>query len=472
MLTLCEIAQRTPTQAALICSDGVISFAKLFDKSEEIANQLGLSHNGSRPLAFVAHSELATIALIHALLDRRIPILPLHPRLTESEQRYLIDCAGARWLKWAQGAGPRASAALGSLFDASGADRCDAATLWRERTQLLIATSGSAGNPKLVRLTRRSLEAAADASSAHLRMTSNDRWLLSLSLAHVGGFSILVRCLSARAAVVLTEPGIAPAELAQLIDASAATLASFVPTQLERLLAEVSRPLRSKLRAVLVGGASAPPGILARARQLGIPALATYGLSEACAQVTTQPLSDLERSAVFDDAGTALPGVEIQVRNGIICIRSETLLDGYLPDAGPVLDANGWFATADSGRIVDGRLVALGRTDDCVVTGGEKIPPLEVERALLSLPNVQQAAVIALPDAHWGQVVAAALVLDPTVAWPDCLQTIQRELALDLARFKHPKRWLRLGEMPLLPNGKVDRCAIRAEFSRNAGVYA
>lgn len=477
MLTLSQVAREHPDEIALVIGDASISFAKLFDKAEAIATELELVRYDARPLAFVAHSELATVALIHALLERRIPVLPLLPRLTESEQRHLVDCAGARWLKWSERDQPGTTVLGATVLDVSAArpaavSIASDAGSWSEGTQLLIATSGSAGTPKLVRLSGQAIEAAAKASIAHLRMTSKDRWLLSLALAHIGGFSILVRCLLARATVVLTEPGAKPGTLVRLIENSAATLASFVPTQLERLVSEHPKPIRSKLRAVLVGGANTSSGLLARARQHGIPALATYGLSEACAQVTTQPLSDLEQSSVLDDAGIALPGVEISVRDATIWIRSASLFDGYIPDLGPALDANGWFETADAGRIVDGRLVPLGRKDDCVVTGGEKIAPLEVERALRSLSTVRQAVVVALPDARWGQIVAAALVLDPSVSWPECLHEIQGGLAQDLARFKHPKRWLRLSEMPLLPNGKLDRVAIRAEFSRGGALCA
>lgn len=467
MLSLSELAQRNPRGTAVICGERSLDFANLFDKSEAIVSELELTRFADQPIAFIARSNVPTIALIYALMELRIPILPLHPRLTESEQRELIDAAGARWLEW-----PSSLASPDSLeipkWRGEGVSQSERSvrSSWVRDTQLLIATSGSSGKPKLVRLPRRALAAAARASVEHLQMTSRDRWLLSLGLAHVGGFSILLRCLAAECAVVVALPGLESDALAAVLSDSAVTLASFVPTQLERLLSAERRPLGSSLRAVLIGGAPTSPALLAKARAAGVPALATYGLSECCAQIATQPLSDLANAAPLDDAGVPLPGVELEIRAGRIWVRTESLFDGYLPESGPVLDRGGWFQTSDLGRISRGRLIPLGRSDDCIVTGGEKVAALEVERALLRVSKICSAVVVGLPDPEWGQVVAAALVLEPGAAWPECLQTIERLLSTELASFKRPKRWLRLYEMPLLPSGKVDRSRIRAEFSR------
>lgn len=458
MLTLSAVAARSPHRAALIDAGRVISFLALLERAEALAAQLRLDTQGNAPIAFVAKNDLTTVALAHALLERNVGILPLQPRLTSVEQLRLVQLAGARWVEVSGSSARDVAVAVPS-------DRVRQAPSVVTNAQLLIATSGSSGAPKLVRLSRAALVAAAHSSVAHLEMTASDRWLLSLSLAHIGGFMILVRCLAAEAAVILAEPGASPSDLVRVIEGESATLASLVPTQLERLLAHPIAPARSTLRAILVGGAPTPGPLLRRARAAGLPVLLTYGMSEACAQITTQPLSDLRRGSIFEDAGIALPGAEVKIDDDTICIRGPQLFDGYLPDLGPALDAEGWFKTSDRGQLSEAsRLIPLGRNDDWVVTGGEKVSALEVEAAISELPLVQSACVLALPSDEWGQVVAAAVVVDSSAEWPQCLETIQRRLAERLASFKCPKRWLRLEELPRLPTGKVDRVALRARF--------
>jgi O-succinylbenzoic acid--CoA ligase len=480
MLSLRSLAVRNPAGIAVETTGGSISFANLFDKSETIAAALGfdLEQNDQRAVAFVAHNDLATIALFCALLERGIAALPLHPRSTSTERRYLVDRAKARMLEPSDlgfrdavtiDGSPRALQRRNPSTSLTPNERRHPADA-REPTQLLIATSGSTGAAKLVCLTQRALEAAARASGEHLGLTSADRWLLSLNLAHIGGISILIRCFLHEARVVLAEPGLPAAELAHRAECAQATLASFVPTQLERLLALTPCPRLASLRAILVGGAKTPLPLARRAREAGWPILLTYGLSEAGSQVTTQPLTDLKVDSVSDDAGLALPGMELKIEDSTIFVRGPALFQGYLGEESSPFSADGWFQTSDLGKVnADGRLVPLGRRDDCIVTGGEKVSCLEVEGLLLDEPDVRAAKVVGLPDATWGQVVAAVLVLQPPADPVNCLPQIQAMVASRLAPHKRPKRWLVLPELPQLPSGKLDRRAILAVLAESIG---
>lgn len=458
VLTLSAVVARSPHRVALLGDGLTLSFAELYERVEIVAAELQLGVRATGPIAFVAKNDAMTVALVHALLERRIGVLPLHPRLTRIEQSRLIQLAGARFVQVSE-------SSVHELADPFGPTSTQQPPSVAVKAQLLIATSGSSGSAKLVRLSRAALEAAALSSVAHLAMNPGDRWLLSLGLAHIGGFMILLRCLAAEAAVVLGEPGATASELAGVLERQCVSLASFVPTQLERLMAHPIDSVRLRLRAILVGGARTPGSLLRRARARGLPVLLTYGLSEACAQITTQPLSDLLLESASEDAGVVLPGAEVKIEENAICIRGPQLFDGYLPDLGPTLDSDGWFKTSDLGYFDKAaRLVPLGRSDDWVVTGGEKVSTLEVEAAILDQPLVQSASVVALPSEQWGQIVAAAVVVDPSADWTLFLEAIQHRLSERLATFKRPKRWLRLDELPCLPTGKVDRVALRARF--------
>lgn len=413
-------------------------------------------------VALEASTDLDTTIALHALLDANITVLPLNPRLSAPEQERLVAMSHALRLRPKEGVWGVAQT-RSSPAPARDGSSC----------AVLICTSGSTGTPKLVRLSRAALESSAAANAQHLEMSEADRWLLSLNPSHIGGFSVLTRCLYSGSAVVLSEPRFNVEQLISTVEEHGVTLLSLVPTQLVRLVAHPSLEGLSTLRAVLVGGAPCPPQLLTKARQLGIPALATFGLTEAASQVTTQPLTERTLATESFDSGRPLPGTEVRLRDGIIEVRGGTMFDGYLtadPAAaqGSGLDSDGWYRTGDLGRLTgSGRLIVEGRLDDRIITGGEKVSPLEVESQLLALPGVAEVAVLGIPDAEWGQIVAAVVVpVEPSQLtesdWPMKLTDALRPA---LARYKCPRRWLRLTELPRLDSGKLDRRKLREYFA-------
>jgi O-succinylbenzoic acid--CoA ligase len=321
------------------------------------------------------------------------------------------------------------------------------------RTLAILPTSGTTGPPRAAILSRRAFLASAAASARNLPLGRGDRWLLCMPIAHVGGLSILVRCLVARATLAVA----GPFETRRTIDAIARarpTHLSLVPTMLGRLLDAGWMP-PPELRAILLGGAACPPRLLARAIEAGLPIRTTYGLTEACSQVTTA------RSVVRspeDGSGEPLPGIDVRIgAGGTIQVRGPTLFDGYFGETEPPLTPDGFFDTGDFGEFdARGRLHVLGRRSDLIVTGGENVYPAEVEAALERIVGVRAACVFGVPDEHWGQIVAAALVVEPGA--PDDTE-IRERLRAELASFKIPRRFARLPELALTASGKLDRTA-------------
>lgn len=462
-LSVFTAAAEAPDRTALVVDDRTLSFADLAAQVRHaIAWLRARSLDGDAPVALVATNDLATVGMMHALMALGTPALLLHPRLSAAERDTLLRAtspAGIVDADWP------AETAGGSRPQPDPVPPPD-----DERPLAIVHTSGTAGRPRGVVLSRRAFAASAAASAANLDWRDDDRWLLPLPVAHVGGLSILTRCLLARRAVVLAG-ATEPLALLESIRRHRVTLLSLVPTLLARILElDPSPSPPHSLRAVLLGGAAASPALLARAADRDWPVLTTYGLTEACSQVTTQPYGTVNRGEL--GSGPPLPGTELRTGpDREIQVRGPTLFSRYLPADGepePFLDG-GWFPTGDRGRIDDaGNLHVLGRRLDRIITGGENVDPVEVEQSLERIPAIREACVFGVPDEEWGEVVCAAVVPDHGSREPhelDELFEAVRGLRHALAAFKLPRRIAVLESLPLNATGKVDRqeTARRAE---------
>jgi o-succinylbenzoate---CoA ligase len=279
----------------------------------------------------------------------------------------------------------------------------------------------------------------------------------------------VTRALASRTAVVLA-PRFDPAEVAGRIAESRVTLASFVPAMLHAVLERGGGAALASLRAILIGGAAFPSGLRARARDAGIRALATYGLTETASQIATQAPGD---PIAVDAAlvGRPLPGARVAIRDGVgeplaagrrgrIWVAGPMLMRGYA--GAPPLAPETWLETGDEGSLgADGALSVFGRADDTIVTGGENVDPTDVESALGAIAGVRDVAVFGVLDPVWGHVVAAALVLD---AGRDP-RAVCAAAAGELAPFKRPRLMAVLDALPRTATGKIDRRGVAAAAS-------
>jgi O-succinylbenzoic acid--CoA ligase len=302
---------------------------------------------------------------------------------------------------------------------------------------VLVPTSGSTGAPKGVLLSGSALRASAVATAA--RLGGHGQWLLALPTGHVAGLQVLVRSVVAGSEPVRMNGS----TTIEAFEAAAGRLTgerryvSLVPTQLRRLLAS---PALADFDAVLLG-AAAPDELVERARADGVRVVTTYGMSETCG------------GCVYD--GLPLDGVEVDVAERIR-IRGPVLAEAYRH--GPLRDPDGFFVTGDVGQWRAGRLVVLGRADDVVVSGGEKVAPAAVEAELRGHPSVVDVAVLGVPDDEWGQRVVAVVVL----RGPLSLEQARDVVSGPLPRAAAPRELRVVDALPLLPSGKVDRVSLAA----------
>jgi O-succinylbenzoic acid--CoA ligase len=287
---------------------------------------------------------------------------------------------------------------------------------------LVVATSGSTGEPKGVVLTHEAVTASAAATSARLGVTAHDHWLACLPLSHVGGLSVVTRALHSG-----TRLTVLPGFDADAVNSSDATLVSLVATALPRVRTE-------RFRAIVLGGSRPPVDRPANC-------VTTYGMTETGSGV------------VYD--GVPLDGVEVQIDDrGEIRLRCPMLLRCYRDGSTPV-DADGWFPTGDLGRwLDDGRLHVEGRRGDLIITGGENVWPEAVEAALADHPGVAEVMVRGVDDDEWGQIVEAVVV---PVGDPPSLASLRSHVKEHHPAFMAPRRLEIVESLPRTSIGKLRR---------------
>ena len=397
-------AARRPDRVAVEGPEGSLTYAQLLAAARfELAP-------GSR-VALALPPGLDFAVALHACLLARAAAMPVDPRLAAREREALLATADAivdAPLTATGAASPTATTGAPPLAP-------------REHdVALVVHSSGTTAAPRPVELTFGNVQASALGSAVALGLDPGERWLCPLPLSHVGGLMVLLR-----SAIYATTAVLGPAERATGADV---TLASLVPTQLLRLLDSGARPGR-RLRTILLGGAAATPSLLERARDAGWPVTPTYGLTQACSQVTV--------------AGHPLPGLAVTLAE-----------DGEILVEGPTVAGGGVLRTGDLGRLDDrGRLVVIGRRSDTIVTGGENVAPAEVEAALLEHPAVADAAAFGRPDEQWGEAVTASVVL----RGPADPEELRRWCGERLAPFKVPKVVQTAESLPRTPSGKLLR---------------
>ncbi|MEW6338810.1 MAG: AMP-binding protein [Acidobacteriota bacterium] len=442
-LSLLAAAREAPESVALVETGRAWTFAELAPAVAAEAAALARSAGGGRPFLLLdANVSLETLVRLFAAFEAGIPTALLHPRWTGAERS-------------------RAAAAVPGATESDAVARDGRVLPWNappppddDRPLAVVFTSGSTAAPKGVVLSRAAMAASAAASAERLGWRDDDRWVLSLSPAHVGGLSIVTRCLLARRTIVL-QPAEGAAALLDAIRAERVTLLSLVAAQLRRLLDAAGGDAPASLRAVLVGGGPCPLALLDEAWRRGWPVLPTYGMTEACSQVATAAPGWTPEDGL---AVPPLPGVEVRVVEGEIQVRGPIVSASLLPeDAHPSpLTTDGWLRTGDLGRLDGrGRIEVLGRRDTVIVTGGENVGPEEVETALLECPDVREALVFGVEDPTWGALVAAAVVPAPGTALDAA--ALRAGLTERLASFKLPRLLAVVDELPRLAGGKPDR---------------
>jgi o-succinylbenzoate---CoA ligase len=274
-----------------------------------------------------------------------------------------------------------------------------------------------------------------------------------LPLYHVSGLMQFLRSLITQGNLIITP--------SKNLDFSITHLSNFflslVPTQLHQIFQNPSSTLwLSQFQTVLLGGAPAWSELLETARTHGIRLAPTYGMTETASQIATLKPDDFLQGKT--GCGKVLPHAQIQIsEEGRIAIRSQSLALGYYPN----LFSSPLFQTDDLGYFEGEYLHIVGRSSQKMITGGENVFPSEVEAVIRSSGLVVDIYVLGIADSHWGEVVTAVYVPvneDVTVLM------MQEFISQKLSKYKHPKQWIRVNELPRNAQGKINDAIVRTRI--------
>lgn len=357
-------------------------------------------------------------------------------------------------------------------------------TLSADRRAMILYTSGTTSRPKGVVTTHGNITAQIESLIQAWTWSANDRILHFLPLHHIHGIINVLCCSLWAGACCETLPKFDADRAWHYIAEGDLTLFMAVPTIYVKLIAawnesESEQQQRysdaaSALRLMVSGSAALPVTVLERWEAItGQRLLERYGMTEI-GMGLSNPLVG-ERRAGF--VGAPLPGVEVMLADehggridneglqGEICVRGGTVFNEYWENEAATRNAfrDGWFLTGDIAIVEDGAYKILGRNSvDIIKSGGYKISALEIEEVLRMHPDIQECAVVGVPDEEWGERVSAAIVTSPgrTIELADL-----RAWATDkLAKYKLPSRLMAMDELPRNVMGKVTKPAIQALF--------
>jgi fatty-acyl-CoA synthase len=505
--------QQFPGSEAIVCGDERFTYAQFADRVSRLAGALRAA--GVQPgdrVAFLSGNCHRVLEAYYGVLEAGAILLLLNIRLAPAELAYILNDSGATILFFQNQFLPLVDSFRSELQSVGSFHFLDAApqASWVSpdnyeamlssaapfRTEImgvdedspaeLFYTSGTSANPKGVVLSHRNiyLHAVHVCLGFHTEVGAVELHTIPLFHANGWGVAHFLTLLGGKHVIV---PRFDPPEVFRLIQQERAQFCSLVPTMATAL---VNCPERTKydlssLERITIGGAASSPTLVREVEEkLGCDCFSGYGLTETSPALTTASLKPGmnwegdRRFAGEASTGYAFPGMELRVVDaddkdvprdgktvGEVIARSDGVMQGYWnqPEATAQVMRGGWFHTGDMATWgEDGYLLVVDRKKDIIVSGGENISSLEVEKAFLAHPAVLELAVIPVPDSRWGEVPKALVVLKPGAKASE--EDLIDFCRMRIAHYKCPRSVEFLENLPKTGTGKILKRDLRKKY--------
>ena len=465
-------ARTTPQRVAIDSAGGLLTFAELDQRSEELAAAFlagGLTR-GDRVATLTATSPDHVIVFF-ACAKAGLCLLPLSWRLAPPELAYMLEDAEPA-LFLASPEHKRLAAATGhaheSLSDLTGdspptgpvetgVDEAD--------PLLLVYTSGTTGRPKGALLSQANCFWTNLSFDLVAGVGGDDVVLQVLPQYHVGGWNVQAVLAWWKGARVVLEAAFEPARCLHLIEEKRVTTMMGVPANYLFMAQDPAFDAAdlSSLRTAVVGGAPMPVPLLETWQRRGVEIVQGYGLTEAAPNVLCLPPEDAVRKA--GSAGKPYPLVDVRLApDGELQVRGPNVFAGYWRNEEATRAAftdDGWLRTGDIAECDDEGFYRIhGRLKDMYISGGENVYPAEVENVLAAHPAVADAAVVGVPDEQWGEAGVAFVVLSAEASEDELVAHCTSRLA----RFKVPRAVRFVDELPRNAMNKVQKDELAASL--------
>src|SRR5690349_2428822 len=505
--------QQFPQRTAIVCGKERFSYAQFAERVSKLAGALRKA--GVQPgdrVAFLSTNCHRLLEAYYGVIEAGGVLLPLNIRLAPQELAYILNDSGARVLFFQRHFRELVESFRGKLapvksfyfLDApaeaawiSGQDydallaaappyRADIMQVNENSLAELFYTSGTSAEPKGVMLTHRNIYLHALNAGLALHTDNQAVELHTIPLFHANGWGV-AHFLTLLGGKHVMMQKFEPPEVFRLIEAERVNYCSLVPAMATALVncSERQKHDLSSLKRISLGGAASSPTLVREVEEkLGCTCFSGYGLTETAPVLTISPVKPglswegEQRFVGQAMTGYAIPGVELRVVDandqdvprdgksmGEIVTRTDGVLEGYWkqPEATAEALRGGWFHTGDMATWnEDGYFLIVDRKKDIIVSGGENISSLEVEKTLLSHPAVLEVAIIPVPDPVWGEVPKALVVLKPNIQAGE-MELIEH-CRSRLAHYKCPRSVEYLESLPRTGTGKVLKRDLRKKY--------
>ena len=505
--------QQYPGKTAIVCGEQRFTYAQFADRAARLAGALkALGIEAGDRVAYLSANCHRLLEAYYGVLEAGAVLLPLNIRLAPQELAYILNDSGTRFLFYESqfasmvrsfhkdlktvetfflldakpDKGGIATADYESLLAVATPYQADVMQVDENSLGELFYTSGTSANPKGVMLTHRNIYLHALNASLNFHPDAEAVELHTIPLFHANGWGVAHSLTYAGGKHVMMQK-FDPPEVFRLIEKEGVHACSLVPTMATALVNCPERPKYdlSSLKRITIGGAASSPTLVREVEEkIGCPCYSGYGLTETAPVLTTSRMKQgvqwegQERYEGQARTGYAIPGVEIRVVDpdgndvpndgktiGEIVARSDGVMAGYWkqPEATAEAMRGGWFHTGDMATMDEhGYALIVDRKKDIIVSGGENISSLEVEKAMLAHAAVYEVAVIPVPHPTWGEAPKALVVLKPGA------QASEEELLEfcrgRLARYKCPRSIEFMEALPKTGTGKILKKELRKKY--------